>query len=123
MIIVMTLLLLVVMPSPALACSSDLFEIVANGKKLFHGKGVCFKCHGTNGDGKYDPDEMVDKLNPRPTDLTRQENLKYDSDTGRYSAIRNGIKGTGMPAFRGILHDHEIRLIIEYLEFIKDGRC
>jgi len=118
-------MMILLVPSPLFAsstsCESDLFELAKQGKKLFQTKGVCFKCHGMNGDGQYKDDEKVDSLNPKPTDFTKRDLLKYPSDDARYSAIRNGIKGTGMPPFRGILRDGEIRLIIEYLEVLKDG--
>ena len=102
------------------SCASDAYYLAKQGKQLFQSKGVCFECHGVNADGKY-TNPKVDRLDPKPTDLTNKKILKYPSDEERYSAIRNGIKGTGMVPFRGILTDAEIRLIIEYLEVLKDN--
>lgn len=92
------------------------------GKQLFQSKGLCFGCHGMNGDGKYTNPKAAE-LNPPPTDLTRPDKLKYPGDEARYSVIRNGIAGTGMVPFRDRLTDLEIRRIIEYLEIIKARGC
>lgn len=110
-------------PASRSACASDLMELASLGKKLFNGKGVCFGCHGVDADGRTRVDPDIETLNPKPTDLRDSAALKFQTDESRFDVIRNGIKKTAMPPFRGILYDNEIRLIIEYLEVLKDGRC
>lgn len=104
-------------------CESEVFKLTQLGKQLFNENAVCYSCHGRNADGKTDLHPRVAELDPKPTDLKDAAALKYPTDEARYSVIRNGIAGTGMPAFRGSLDDKEIRLIIEYLEALKTGGC
>lgn len=122
LIFIIVMLVYVLSTSPTNAesrtCASDYYYLAKQGKQLFQSKGVCFECHGMNGDGKY-TNPKVDRLDPKPTDFTNPGKLKYPSDEERYSAIRNGVPGTGMVPFRSILTDSEIRLIIEYLEVLK----
>lgn len=121
-VITSCLLLLLASTEAFAICSSDVLDLAQAGKKLFQGKGVCYGCHGRNADGKGEA-EGVDQLNPKPTDLTDASTLRYPTDEARYTVIRNGIRGTGMPPFRGHLTDNEIRLLIEYLEVLRTGGC
>lgn len=123
MMLFIWLILLTTIPSQAWACPSDNMELAAKGKRLFNGKAVCWGCHGVNADPSTVTDKQVAQLNPPPTDLRKGSSLRLHTDDARYDAIRNGIKGTGMPAFRGSLYDQEIQLIIEYLEVLKNGDC
>lgn len=119
--ILLLLLTAIAIPAQARTCESDVQRLTKQGKQLFNGNGVCFACHGRSADGKTDVDPRVSELNPKPSDLKNAATLKYSSDEARYSIIRNGIAGTGMPPFRGSLTDQAIRLLIEYLEVLKTG--
>lgn len=110
-------------PDLVIACDTDTMVVARKGKLLFNGKGVCFACHGTNGDRATASDPDIAKFNPTPTDLRNARALKYPSDEQRFDAIRNGLRGTGMPPFRGILYPEEIHEVIEYLEVLKRGGC
>jgi mono/diheme cytochrome c family protein len=105
------------------ACQSDDMELVQKGKQLFNGSAVCWECHGTDADGKTNVTPDVEQLNPKPTDLRNPAVLRLHTDMARYNAIRDGIPGTGMPPFRGMLYENEIQLLIEYLEVLKAGGC
>lgn len=116
-------LLLILSAQSALACDTDRFEVARKGKHLFNGKAVCFGCHGKNGDRSTVSNPDVATLNPAPTDLRDATSLKYPGDQERFEAIRNGLRGTAMPAFRGMLYEQEIKELIEYLEVLKQGGC
>lgn len=104
-------------------CQSNYMDLVQQGKKLFNTKATCWGCHGRNADGTTNVSPQVATMRPRPTDLRNAAALRFSSDADRYNVIKNGSPGTAMVAFRGHLHDHEIRLIIEYLEVLKTGGC
>jgi len=100
--------------SPREASSED----VAAGKALY--QEMCSQCHGDAGDGQG---EMADLLDPRPRDFTRgvfkirrtmQGELPTDEDIFRI--IGNGMPGTSMPAWRGVLSDPEIWQLVDYIE-------
>lgn len=72
------------------------------GRELFNGRGICFYCHGKDGDinqrPQLNPDTMavIARLNPRPHDLRNSDVLKLKTDEGRFRLIREGHSGTGM---------------------------
>ena len=104
-------------------CESNLAELAQRGRTLFNTKAACWGCHGRNADGKTNVDPGVEKMLPKPTDLRNAAALRFTSDSDRYDVIRNGIPKTAMVPFRGSLYDHEIRLIVEYLEVLRNGGC
>ncbi len=81
----------------------------------------CLLCHGVNGAGDG-PQAHV--LNPKPRDF-RLGIVKYTStEVGQKAStedlqnvIKNGIAGTGMPAFKG-LGNHEIAQIVDYVKYL-----
>ena len=100
--------------SPRVASAADL----AAGKALY--EDACSQCHGVEGDGEG---VMADLLDPRPRDFRRgiykirrtpQGELPTDEDLFRI--IGNGMPGTSMPAWRGLLADAEIRQLVSYIE-------
>ena len=68
-------------------------EILAEGKKLFEGKGTCVNCHGKNGDGQGEAGKV---LNPGPRDFTNCKFHKKRKDGELMWVIGNGSPGTGM---------------------------
>jgi len=72
------------------------------GRTVFNGKGVCYYCHGIDGNKDQRPQLTADtvaliaQLNPPPIDLRNQKALSLTSDKQRAHAIREGHLGTGM---------------------------
>ena len=70
-------------------------EIVAEGKKLFEGKGTCVNCHGKDGDGNGPAGKV---LNPGPRNFQNCKFHKKRKDGELMWIIGNGSPGTGMVA-------------------------
>lgn len=68
-------------------------EIVAEGKKIFEGKGTCVNCHGKKGDGAGPAGKV---LTPGPRDFTNCKFHKKRKDGELFWIIKNGSPGTGM---------------------------
>jgi cytochrome c553 len=72
------------------------------GRAAFNGKGVCYYCHGIDGNKDQRPQLAADtaaliaQLNPQPTDLRNPKALQLKTDKQRARAIREGHSGTGM---------------------------
>lgn len=72
------------------------------GREVFNGKGVCYYCHGIDGNRDQPPQLAADtaaliaQLNPPPADLRNRKTLRLTSDKARFNAIREGHPGTGM---------------------------
>lgn len=72
------------------------------GREVFNGKGVCYYCHGIDGNRDQRPQLAADtatliaQLNPQPADLRNPKSLQLTSDKARFNAIREGHPGTGM---------------------------
>jgi DMSO reductase family type II enzyme heme b subunit len=93
-------------------------ENLATGKTLYGDN--CEQCHGDEGDGQG---VMADLLDPRPRDFRRgvykirrtmQGELPTDEDLFRI--VRNGMPGTSMPAWQGILGDAQIWQLVDYIK-------
>ena len=67
--------------------------VVAEGKKLFEGKGTCFNCHGKTGKGDGPAGKV---LNPSPRDFSNCKFHKKRKDGELFWVIKNGSPGTGM---------------------------
>ena len=72
------------------------------GRAVFNGKGVCYYCHGIDGNKDQRPQLAADtaaliaQLNPQPVDLRNPKVLHLKTDKQRARAIREGHLGTGM---------------------------
>ena len=72
------------------------------GRAVFNGKGVCYYCHGIDGNKDQRPQlaadtaALIDQLNPPPVDLRNPKALYLKTDKQRARAIREGHLGTGM---------------------------
>lgn len=71
----------------------------------------CVMCHGIQGNGDG---FLAEGLNPKPRDFTSYEQMNRVADLQMEEAIRNGITGTGMPAFPQ-LTDHQLNGLVVYL--------
>lgn len=77
----------------------------------------CAFCHGADGTGR---NWIGSFLQPHARDLTSDE-IKQQ-ETGRLEhAIRNGLEGTSMPAWKYVLSDDEINDVISYLKRKQDA--
>ena len=76
------------------------------GRKLFHGHGTCFACHGTNLEGG----PIAPTLKPHPW---------KDATGGTLSAIFNvvdhGVTGTAMASHPGHVSDADIVMLASYI--------
>jgi len=68
-------------------------------------------CHGARGDGTG---ELGLQANPPARNFTCLETMKTISDGQMFWAIKNGVKGTAMPAYSE-LEDWEIWVLIHYV--------
>ena len=72
------------------------------GRAVFNGKGVCYYCHGIDGNKDQRPQLAADtaalivELNPQPVDLRNPKALHLKTDKQRARAILDGHPGTGM---------------------------
>lgn len=92
-------------------------RLVAEGKIAYETH--CIGCHGAEGDGLGDAAVF---LNPKPRNF-KQANYKFSSvksgqlplDEDLKRSIRQGLKGSAMPAF-GELSDHTLDALVAYLK-------
>jgi len=71
----------------------------------------CVMCHGHQGMGDG---FLAGGLNPKPRNFTSYEEMNRVPYSSMYSAIKNGIPGTGMPSFN--LSDQQIDDVISYVK-------
>jgi len=87
-------------------------EIVAEGKRIFEGKGTCFNCHGKSGKGDGPAGKV---LNPGPRDFTNCKFHKRRKDGELFWIIKNGSPGTGMvPLIPSAISEEEAWKVIAY---------
>ncbi|MBF0157855.1 MAG: c-type cytochrome [Magnetococcales bacterium] len=80
------------------------------GEKLFQGN--CAFCHGADGTGK----NWIGRfLEPPPRNLADPAFITAMSSERLEAAIREGIPGSSMPAWKGVLSETEVRAIGRYL--------
>jgi mono/diheme cytochrome c family protein len=90
-------------------------DIVAEGKKLFEGKGSCFHCHGMSGRGDG-PAASKFRQHP-PGDFTSCQWHSTRTDGELFWVLDHGIPGTGMVdhVHDGHLKEIEAWKIVAYL--------
>ena len=88
--------------SPLSSKSTKAVGDAERGKAVFNGKGVCYYCHGIDGNKDQRPQlapdtaTLIAQLNPPPVDLRNPKALYLKTDKQRARAIREGHPGTGM---------------------------
>jgi len=88
--------------SPPPSKSTKMVGDAERGRTIFNGKGVCYYCHGIDGNKDQRPQLAADtaaliaQLNPPPVDLRNPKALSLTSDKQRAHAVREGHPGTGM---------------------------
>jgi len=97
-------------------------EIVADGKKLFQGKGSCYLCHGMNGKGDGPASHMHGMH--APSDFTNCKLHEVRTDGELFWVIDNGSPGTGMVdhVHDGNLKEIEAWKIVAYLRTLCEFR-
>ena len=94
------------------------------GRAVFNGKGVCYYCHGMNGNMEQRPQLAADtaaliaQLNPPPADLRSPKSLYLKTDKQRAHAIRKGHTGTGMFPDT-TMTDQDLTDTLAYLAFLQ----
>ena len=89
---------------------------IERGKALYQKEAkpnACKMCHGTRGNGNG---RLSRGLEPAPRNFTCKDTMRPLSDGQLFWIIKNGSKGTAMPAHRFILGDEDIWRIIYYLK-------
>jgi cytochrome c oxidase cbb3-type subunit 3 len=79
------------------------------GRKIYNFR--CYYCHGYSGDAKT---LATTYLNPKPVDFTAA-GANGISRERMIAAIRDGRAGTAMAGFRGILREHEIETVADFV--------
>lgn len=83
---------------------------LARGRALFNQK--CAACHGENGQSQT---EFAAAAPARPEDLTGQK-VRALTEGEIYSVINDGVKSSGMPAFKGRVSDESLWQIVLYVK-------
>jgi len=76
---------------------------------------LCVGCHGDTGKGDG---ALGDELNPKPADLTDGQWKHGSTDGEIFTAIRNGIRSTGMKAYGRKMTTHQLWDVVNYLRSI-----
>ena len=74
---------------------------------------ACKMCHGIRGNGNG---RLARGLEPAPRNFTCEDTMKSLSDGQLFWVIKNGSKGTAMPAHKFTLSDKDIWQVIHYLK-------
>ena len=74
---------------------------------------ACKMCHGIRGNGNG---RLARGLEPAPRNFTCENTMKSLSDGQLFWIIKNGSKGTAMPAHKFTLSDKDIWQVIHYLK-------
>ena len=72
----------------------------------------CFVCHGKKGDGKGPRSHFI---TPRPRNFTSDESRDSYNRPRLFNAIKNGKRGTVMPAWGTVLDDQQIANVAEFV--------
>ena len=83
---------------------------------LAHYRENCADCHGAPG---VDADEFAEGLNPPAPDLTLPR-VQRRPDGELFWIVSNGIRMTGMPAFKPTHKDEEIWKIVAFLRHLPE---
>jgi mono/diheme cytochrome c family protein len=86
-------------------------EMIEKGKALYHGKGTCVNCHGSEGAGDG---PVAAQLHPSPRNFQHHGFWRHRTEGEIFWVIKNGSPGTGMIGFVGQLTDEEIWALIQF---------
>lgn len=86
-------------------------ETIEKGKALYHGKGTCVNCHGSEGAGDG---PVAGQLNPSPRNFHHHGFWRHRTEGEIFWVIKHGSPGTSMIGSAGQLTDEEIWALIQY---------
>jgi cytochrome c oxidase cbb3-type subunit 1 len=100
---------------------------IENGKTLFHGKAICFMCHGAEGKGDGPLAAGLRDIwgHPeRPANFTLPAGVHGGVKLGHdgahiFKTIMTGVGGTPMPAFQNQLKPEEVWDIVHYVQSLR----
>lgn len=72
----------------------------------------CFTCHGKEGDGKGPRSKFI---NPKPRNFLETDSRARLNRPALFNAVRDGLRGTVMPAWGKVLSEQEIANVAEYV--------
>ncbi len=72
----------------------------------------CLSCHGADLDGNG---EVAELLEPYPRNFTKYQFVIAYKDRFKNSLL-NGVSGSAMPPWKGVLSTNEIDLLVDYIE-------
>jgi cbb3-type cytochrome c oxidase subunit III len=91
---------------------------VAGGKVVYEKR--CIYCHGTTGAGDG---IAAGRFDPKPRDFTMglfkyrtTANGMNPTDTDLVKVVSNGLPGTGMPSWKDLLSEQEIKDVVSYIK-------
>ncbi len=86
---------------------------IARGAELYANS--CAVCHGDTGFG----DGVAGKsLDPPPANL-HEDHVQILTDGAMFAVIHNGVEGTGMPAFEGVIEEDDIWNLVNFIRTFK----
>lgn len=85
-------------------------DTVSEGQKLYDA--YCISCHGEDMNGEGVVSAMLD---PLPRDFSKYQFVASYEDRFKNS-IREGVKGTAMPAWEKIMTDDQIDVLVEFIK-------
>jgi len=100
---------------------------VGNGKTIFHGKAICFMCHGAEGKGDGILAAGLKDVwgrSDRPANFTlpagEHGGVKLGHDGEHiFKTIMTGVGGTPMPPFQGQLKPEEVWDVVHYVQSLR----
>ena len=103
---------------PLLTLSSINAQDAGNGKKIFETR--CYYCHGLSGGGDG---PVIPRLDPKPRNF-KDAHFKFrttpfntlPTEDDLFRTITNGVPGTAMPFFKGLLSESERRDVIAFIK-------
>ncbi len=99
------------MPNPIEATEAS----VARGAEAYAKN--CAVCHGDTGLG----DGVAGKsLDPPPANL-HEDHVQILTDGAMFAIIHNGVEGTGMPAFEGVVEEDDIWRLVNFIRTFQEN--
>ena len=105
---ILYLLLALVLP---LICFSELSDNQIKQAKAIYDT-YCTSCHGEDMDGNG---EVAELLEPYPRNFTKYQFIIAYKDRFKNSLL-NGVAGSAMPPWKGVLSTNQIDLLVDYIE-------
>lgn len=99
-------------PPPAEIANDALLK---QGYEVYHSR--CVSCHGAAGKGNG-PIAPGLGASPPPGDLTRATWKHGDRSEEVWNVVAQGVKGTAMPGWRGVLDPGELRAVTAYVYYL-----